>query len=301
MRLSRPSHKSSLGRVRDGAKVGKEKPLPPACTGGHDIVLVTIEDYICCITRLQRAAGSRAVWELIPSGLCFWCRMRTIVYVDGFYLYYRLLKSRLHLKWVNPLALAKEILKPPNNVIKVRYFTARVSGRLDPDAPARQQLYLDAIAGVPEIEIHFGSFLEKPKYAGLVKPKLAPGDKLPFLRWPDVAYVWKTEEKGSDVALASYLLLDAFQNNFDVAAVLSNDSDLVEPIRIATQILEKSVGLLSPVPSPTPQLQETASFIRHVRVSDIAKAQFPNPVILPGGKTISKPESWTEPPTTTPI
>jgi hypothetical protein len=39
----------------------------------------------------------------------------------------------------------------------------------------------------------------------------------------------KVEEKGSDVNLASHLLLDAFQNSFDVGAVLSNDSDLVEP------------------------------------------------------------------------
>jgi hypothetical protein len=39
----------------------------------------------------------------------------------------------------------------------------------------------------------------------------------------------------------------AFQNNYDVAAVLSNDTDLVEPIRIATQELGKPVGLLTPV------------------------------------------------------
>lgn len=52
---------------------------------------------------------------------------------------------------------------------------------------------------------------------------------------PTVVKVIKVEEKGSDVNLASHLLLDAFQGNFDVAAVLSNDSDLVEPVRIVTQ------------------------------------------------------------------
>jgi hypothetical protein len=47
--------------------------------------------------------------------------------------------------------------------------------------------------------------------------------------------VLKVEEKGSDVNLGCHLLLDAFQNNFDVAAALSNDSDPVEPIQIGTQ------------------------------------------------------------------
>ena len=42
--------------------------------------------------------------------------------------------------------------------------------------------------------------------------------------------VMKTEEKGSDVNLATYLLVDAFEDRFDVAVIISNDSDLKEPI-----------------------------------------------------------------------
>jgi hypothetical protein len=73
---------------------------------------------------------------------------------------------------------------------------------------------------VPEISVRMGSFLLSEKFAGLVKPPefrprvtLAPP-------WPDVVKVIKVEEKGSDVNLASHPLLDAFQGNFDVAAVL---------------------------------------------------------------------------------
>src|SRR5262249_37709402 len=117
--------------------------------------------------------------------------MDTIVYIDGFNLYYRLLKSRPAIKWVNPVALAKRLL-PKNKVTQVRYFTARVSGRLDPDAPHRQQLYLDALSTLSELDIHFGTFLEVKKYAGLVKPvldKAATENRMAFLPWPDVAYV----------------------------------------------------------------------------------------------------------------
>lgn len=222
--------------------------------------------------------------------------MKTIVYIDGFNLYYRRLKDRPGIKWVNPLALARRIL-PNNNIVKVRYFTARVSGRLDPDAPHRQQIYFDALSSVPEIEITFGSFLEVKKYAGLVKPSLEKrwGNCLPYQPWPDVAYVWKTEEKGSDVNIATYLLLDAFQKNCEVAAVLSNDSDLIEPIRVTATTLGMPVGLLSPVNNPQPALRAAATFLRHVQQADIAASQFPNPIVLAGGVAIHKPATWSEP------
>jgi hypothetical protein len=100
------------------------------------------------------------------------------------------------------------------------------------------------------------------------------------------------EEKGSDVNLASHLLLDAFQENFEAAAVLSNDSDLVEPIRIATQILKKPVGLLSPVPNATAGLRGVSSFVRHIRESDLRAAQFPDEIALHGGSVLSRPTLW---------
>lgn len=92
--------------------------------------------------------------------------MRTIVYVDGFNLYFRLVEKRPALKWLNIKQLAEAVLKPENVVVAVKYYTARVSGRVDPAAPARQQVYLDALRTVPEISIHMGSFLTSEKFAG---------------------------------------------------------------------------------------------------------------------------------------
>jgi len=77
-----------------------------------------------------------------------------------------------------------------------------------------------------------------------------------------VVRVWKTEEKGSDVALASHLLLDGFKGAYDAAAILSNDSDLIEPVRMVKAELGLPIGLLSPVQNPTPQLRAAASFLR---------------------------------------
>lgn len=220
--------------------------------------------------------------------------MRLNIYIDGFNLYYSLLKKRPHLKWVNPKLLAEQVLKPTNRKINVRYYTADVSGRIDPTAPSRQKTYLNAIATVPEITVHKGSFLTKKSFARMVHPpnfypKL--DDQLPK-PWPDTVEIYKPEEKGSDVNLACHLLRDAFQGNFDVAAVLSNDSDLAESIRIATQEFGRIVGILTPVPVPNKQLCKEARFTRQVKLKHLIKTQFPDTIKDSKGKQIIKPTEW---------
>jgi hypothetical protein len=220
--------------------------------------------------------------------------MRTIIYVDGFNLYYRMLRGRPECKWLNPLKLAEVCLKPNNDIVHLRYFTARVSGRTDPEAPGRQQRYLKALTTVPNLSIHFGSFLSSTKFAGLVHPPdFRPAPASPMAEpWPDVVKVHKTEEKGSDVNLACHLLLDAFRQRFDVGVVLSNDSDLVEPIRIATQDLGCTIGLLSPVGNPNPALRQASSFVRRINTADLVAAQFSDIVVTMDGSEAIRPAEW---------
>ena len=160
--------------------------------------------------------------------------MRTIVYVDGFNLYYRLLVKQPALKWLDVKKLAETMLSEDNIIVGVKYYTAHVSGRLDLLAPARQQVYLDAVKSIPEISIHMGTFLSSEKFAGLVKPpEFRPQIAALPEPWPDVVKVIKVEEKGSDVNLASHLLFDAFKANFDVAAVVSK---VTAPLVGATKV-----------------------------------------------------------------
>lgn len=217
--------------------------------------------------------------------------MRTNVYVDGFNLYFRLLKDRPSLKWLNLAELSRQLLKPPHHLQTVRFYTARVSGRLDPTAPARQQIYLNALSTVPEITVHHGNFLVTKKHAGLVHPPQMKGGNIPAFQppYPDVVMVHKIEEKGSDVNLACHLLRDAFQGTIDAAAVLTNDTDLAEPIRILTKELNVPVILLCPVDRPAADLRNVASDLRHIRLQHLAAAQFPDPI---PGTTIQKPASW---------
>ena len=110
---------------------------------------------------------------------------------------------------------------------------------------------------------------------------------------PDFVTVLKTEEKGSDVNLASYLLLDAFQGNADTFVVVSNDTDLVTPLRMVREDLGQRTGALYPHKSASGALyQANPSFARVINPGKISKSQFPNVVPLPDGSQVEKPQNW---------
>ncbi len=217
---------------------------------------------------------------------------RTIVYVDALNLYYRALRFTTH-KWLNLEDLAAASLPATCNVIAINYYYAPVSGRTDPDAPRRQNVYLRALKTLPLVSTYQGNFLANQVWAGLTNPlEFRPRRWFAFIYpRPIVARVWKTEEKGSDVNLGAHLVRDAFQGKFDTAAVLTNDTDLVEPVRIVAQECRLPVILLAPVNKPATSLIKYATNVRHIRPY-LGPSQFPNPVINAKGEQIHKPPTW---------
>lgn len=208
--------------------------------------------------------------------------MRIAHYVDGFNLYYRALKGTAD-KWLDVVALC-QLLKPTETVASVRYFTARIKPLPnDPSQATRQQVYLRALATVKGLEIHFGSFLEKTR----TRPLAQPG-KPKFVRVQD------REEKGSDVNLASYLVLDAARESADHYAVISNDSDLVTPVELVRSELGQQVTIWTPErehPSSGLKRAVPSGQFRIIRKNTYAKAQLPPTLTDPNG-TITKPKSW---------
>lgn len=207
--------------------------------------------------------------------------MRVYVYVDGFNLYYRALKGTSY-KWLNLEALIGMILQPPQTLVKIRYFTARVSARAgDRDAPRRQQLYLNALGTLPSVDIHYGSFLAKDKRRPLVS------DPTKFV------HILDSEEKGSDVNLAVNLINDAWADRFDIALVLSQDTDLCEPLRMVTQERGKRVGLVwLDGRQADKRMASVCTFVRNIRPASLRVSQFPDPLHPAGATPIAKPASW---------
>jgi hypothetical protein len=106
--------------------------------------------------------------------------------------------------------------------------------------------------------------------------------------------VIKTDEKGSDVNLATYLLLDAFRQESDIAVVISNDSDLAEPIRVLTQELGVPVGLVNPHPAKLRSrdlLGLQPLFFKQIRPGVLRTCQFPR-VLEDAHGQIWRPDGW---------
>ena len=104
-------------------------------------------------------------------------------------------------------------------------------------------------------------------------------------------WVMKTEEKGSDVNLATHLVNDAHKKNFEVAVMITNDSDLLEPMRIVREELGFTVGIINPHKYPSFQLQSKANFIKPIRTWALRESQFPK-VLRDEAGEFYKPGIW---------
>jgi uncharacterized LabA/DUF88 family protein len=203
--------------------------------------------------------------------------MRTIVYVDGFNLYYGALRKTPY-RWLDLSRLCRMLL-PHDDVRQLKYFTALVNPRpTDPDQRARQETYLRALGTIPNISITYGYFLTH-------EITMARADGKGFVK------VIKTEEKGSDVNIATQMLVDGFRDAYDLAVVVSNDSDLLLPIRFVAEELGKDVGLLNPQKHPSMALKPHVRFIKQIRAGALSKCQFP-PILNDAGGSFSKPSGW---------
>lgn len=204
--------------------------------------------------------------------------MKTNVYIDGFNFYYGCIKNTPY-RWLN-LATMCQILLPKDQIHCIKYFTALVTPRPnDPNKLIRQKTYIRALQTLPNVEIVLGTFLSHE-----VTMPLAPPQK-------GYAHVIKTEEKGSDVNIATHLLIDGFKNDYELAVIVSNDSDLLTPIRFIREQLGKQVGLLNPHKNPSVALQPHVFFIKNIRKGVLAASLFPDTLNDRHGK-LSKPKGW---------
>jgi len=219
--------------------------------------------------------------------------MRTIVYVDGFNLYYGSLRPTPQwpqgYRWLDLGALCTRLL-PRDQVVAIKYFTARVRSAPwqagQPVPSAAQETYLRALRTIPNLTIHFGHFLSHP-----VKRRLVGTPK----RGSPYRMVWHTEEKGSDVNLASHLLIDGFRARYDMAVVISNDGDLKEPVHFVRHDLQAPVGVLNPHPKRSwalsPSSLPMGSFYKPIRPGALKASQFPATLTDARG-SFTKPTNW---------
>ncbi len=202
--------------------------------------------------------------------------------MDGFNLYFRLKKTPY--KWLNLKSLIKSFSFQDCHISKIRYFTARVIDQPDdPSIESRQHMYLRALKTIPEVEIHFGQFKRRTVYGQLLEK-----DNPLYKKKVKIS---KFEEKGSDVNIATFMIADCFQNKCDVPVLLSNDSDLSEPLKFIKTVLKKPIGLVTPTSSFVTELKRYSSFRRKISEEGFKSSQFSQTLKDRAG-TFSCPKKW---------
>jgi hypothetical protein len=242
--------------------------------------------------------------------------MRVGVYVDGFNLYYGARQScgrgTSGWRWLDVRALATTLIGERRNwedarVQRVVYCTAVIDGASNPKGQLAQDVYLKALRASGSVDhIEHGYYVARVRSAPLATQDAKGRPRLVRSDWPVVVHDGKRrvsggmfmvsyayrEEKGSDVNVASHLLIDALQGNIDAALVISNDSDLRFPLQQARQHVP--VGLVNPSPTYLAGAlrglaREGAGrhFWRQLVASDFRNHQLPDPAA-----NYSRPEDW---------
>lgn len=219
-----------------------------------------------------------------PQGSPFFILMKnTNIYIDGFNLYYGLLKGTSY-KWLN-IQRCFERMYRSDHIQTINYFTAKVEG----DDLIDQMRYLEALQTLPKVQITLGRFQHKWIDCAVER-----------CSYPNKRFSIP-EEKRTDVNIALRMLNDAVKSDAERIVLVSGDSDLVPALEL---IRREHPGLELFVLIPARgtgleqdriianELRRAAHNSRLLDFGYVRSNQFPNPVITSTGNRIDKPADW---------
>ena len=203
---------------------------------------------------------------------------RVAVYIDGLNLYYGIRSSGWErCQWVDPSALAGNLLKPDQRLESVHYFASKfLPEGGDMDETIQQNKYLEALESIDGLQVHYG-------YHQVVRRGCPTCGAL-----HDVY-----EEKMTDVNIAVELLCDAHDDAFDTAMLVSGDGDLAGPVEaVIKRHPQKSVVVAFPPNRRSVGLSAAASASFVIGRKRISDSQLPDEIAKPDGYILRRPERW---------
>ena len=216
-------------------------------------------------------------------------KKKTIVYIDGYNLYYGLLKGSPH-KWLDLSTFARKLLPDDHDIIAVKYFTScTLTYPHDNAAVERQNIYLQAIQSLANIKVISG-FFKKNKVLMPVAEVQCKECEVPN---NGLVRVVRLEEKRSDVNLAVEMMVDAAQSDVECLVVITGDADQVGTIEAARWRFHKTVVVFNPHERISDHLKKAASYYKNIPRDFPAKCQLSNVVMLANGRTVHRPAAWT--------
>jgi hypothetical protein len=196
--------------------------------------------------------------------------LRIGAYIDGYNLYYGARglmggPGQPGWRWLDLRQMATAVVAQRSGwqgaqIARVVYCTARIDGASNPSGARDQDIYLRALRAASAVdEIEMGRYVNRVANAPLAVKGPSGQPIITTAGWPvmvqdatgkpvqDARFmvsVARREEKGSDVNVASHLLLDLLHRRITAAVVISNDSDLAFPVAQARDLIP--VGLVNP-------------------------------------------------------
>jgi len=200
---------------------------------------------------------------------------RVIAYIDGFNLYFGLKeKGWRRFYWLNVQLLVQNLLKFNQELVMTKYFTARVIG--SPDKQKRQSVFIEALETLPNLKIFYGKYQLNPREC----PSCGSKNLVP-------------NEKMTDVNIAVEMLLDAVNNEFDMALLLSADSDLTPPVSaIKNTFPHKRIIIAFPPKRESVELSNIAHACLRIGRANFARSLFPDKVKKADGFILQRPPTW---------
>jgi uncharacterized LabA/DUF88 family protein len=200
---------------------------------------------------------------------------RVSFFIDGFNLYHAIAAEERFrpYRWLDLTKLAQCFVRPQDKLTAVFYFTALATW--DAEKVARHRLFIRAqeVYGVKTI---FGEFRKKTKRCRICHKTF-----------------WTTEEKETDVNIAIQLLEQALKDTYDIAMVISGDSDLLPALRaVKRNYPNKSFGIVIPPGREAELLKKEADFNRKIKFKHLESCRLPDSIKLSNGTTLDCPEKW---------
>lgn len=200
---------------------------------------------------------------------------RVIAYIDGYNLYYGLRdKGWKWFYWLNLQVMIQQLLKSNQLLVRTKYFTSIVKRPIE--RHLRQVVYLEALQTLLEFDFYYGHYLANQVICH------------------NCGHIYETHhEKMTDVNIAVEMLKDAFQSKFDLALLVSADSDLVGVIQVLKEIFpSKRVVVAFPPARFSDALKRIAHGYTHIGPDKLSKSIFPDEVIKQDGVILRRPKEW---------
>ena len=214
---------------------------------------------------------------------------KTRVYIDGYNLYYGLLKGTPW-KWLDLELFSKSLLNPDHEIVSIVYFTAPVKTHPhDPAALDRQKIYLQGLSKNPLIKTVLGYYTKNDALLPFSDERCGLCD----VTKDGFVPVKKLEEKRSDVNIAVAMLLDAVRTDTESFVLITGDSDQVGAIEALRYELGKSVLVFNPHVGLSQHLKRMASYYKSIPRDLPAKCQLPEEIpVGTHGNVIRRPAAW---------